>query len=80
LALPFFGIGMKTDLFQSCGHCYIFQICWHVEYSTYRWWLLLVNKISDRRGRKGGLGATVADLLLGILSLKFLTGNSSGDL
>ena len=21
LALPFFGIGMKTDLFQFCGHC-----------------------------------------------------------
>ena len=21
LALPFFGIGMTTDLFQSCGHC-----------------------------------------------------------
>ena len=21
LALSFFGIGMKTDLFQSCGHC-----------------------------------------------------------
>ena len=21
LALPFFGIGMKTDLFQSCGQC-----------------------------------------------------------
>ena len=21
LALPFFGIGMKTDLFQSSGHC-----------------------------------------------------------
>ena len=20
-ALPFFGVGMKTDLFQSCGHC-----------------------------------------------------------
>jgi len=20
LALPFFGIGMKTDLYQSCGH------------------------------------------------------------
>ena len=27
LALPFFGIGMKTDLFQSCGHCRVFQIC-----------------------------------------------------
>ena len=21
LAVPFFGIGMITDLFQSCGHC-----------------------------------------------------------
>ena len=27
LTLPFFGIGMKTDLFQSCGHCWVFQIC-----------------------------------------------------
>ena len=26
LVLPFFGIGMKTDLFQSCGHCWVFQI------------------------------------------------------
>ena len=30
-----FGIGMKTDLFQSCGHCWVFQICWHIEYSTF---------------------------------------------
>ena len=35
LALPFFGIGMKTDLFQSCGHCWVFQICWHTECSTF---------------------------------------------
>ena len=34
LALPFFGIRMKTDLFQSCGHCWLFQICWHIECST----------------------------------------------
>ena len=32
--LPFFGIGMKTDLFQSCGHCWVSQICWHIECST----------------------------------------------
>ena len=32
---PFFGIGMKTDLFQSCGHCWVFQICWHIEYITF---------------------------------------------
>ena len=34
LALPFFGIEMKTDLFQSCGHCWDFQICWYIECST----------------------------------------------
>ena len=34
LVLPFFGTGMKTDLFQSCGHYWVFQICWHVECNT----------------------------------------------
>ena len=29
------GVGMKTDLFQSCGHCWVFQICWPIEYSTF---------------------------------------------
>ena len=35
LALPFFGFGVKTDLFQSCGHCWVFQICWHTECSSF---------------------------------------------
>ena len=26
---------MKTALFQSCGHCWVFQICWHIECSTF---------------------------------------------
>ena len=26
---------MKTDLFQSCGHCWVFQICWHIECTTF---------------------------------------------
>ena len=26
---------MKTDLFQSFGHCWVFQICWHIECSTF---------------------------------------------
>ena len=26
---------MKTDLFQSCDHCWIFQICWHIECSIF---------------------------------------------
>ena len=35
LALPLFAIGMKTDLFQSYGHCWVFHICWHIECSTF---------------------------------------------
>ena len=35
LALPFFGNGMKTHLIQSCGHCWVFQICWHIQCSTF---------------------------------------------
>jgi len=27
---------MKTDLFQSCGHCWVFQICWHIECITFK--------------------------------------------
>ena len=26
---------MKTDLLQSCGHCWAFQICWHIKCSTF---------------------------------------------
>ena len=32
--VPFFGIVMNTDTFQSCGYCWFFQICWHIECST----------------------------------------------
>ena len=26
---------MKTDLLQACDHCWVFQICWHVECKTF---------------------------------------------
>ena len=34
----FFGIAFlwdsnENDLFQSCGHCWVFQTCWHIECS-----------------------------------------------
>ena len=35
LALPFLGLRMKTDFFQSCGHCWVFQIYWRIECSTF---------------------------------------------
>ena len=36
----FFGIAFlwdwnETDLFQSCGHCWVFQTWWHIECSTF---------------------------------------------
>ena len=36
----FFGIALlwnwnENQLFQSCGHCWVFQISWHTEYSTF---------------------------------------------
>ena len=31
----YFGTGMKTDLFQSYGHCWVFQICWYIECSIF---------------------------------------------
>ena len=34
LALLFFEIEIKIDLFQSCGHCWVFQICWNIEFSS----------------------------------------------
>ena len=34
LACLFFANGMETDLFQYCGHCWVFQICWHSEWSN----------------------------------------------
>ena len=34
-AIVFLSDWMKTDLFLSCGHCWIFQICWHTECSTF---------------------------------------------
>ena len=33
--IDFLGIGMKTYLFQSCGHCWVFQMGWHTECSTF---------------------------------------------
>ena len=29
------GLEWKLDPFESCGHCWVFQICWHIEYSTF---------------------------------------------
>ena len=33
--IAFFWDRNETDLFQSCGHCWIFQICWNIECITF---------------------------------------------
>ena len=33
--IAFLWIEMKTDLFQSYSHCWVFQISWHVECRTF---------------------------------------------
>ena len=33
--IALFGIGMKTDFFQSCGRCWVFQICWYIDCSIF---------------------------------------------
>ena len=34
LSLSFSRIGKKTDIFQSCGHCWDCHVCWYIECST----------------------------------------------
>ena len=34
IVLCFLGLRMRIDLFQSCGHCWVFQICWDIECHT----------------------------------------------
>ena len=33
--MPFLGTGVKTYLFLSYDHCWVFQICWHIECSVF---------------------------------------------
>ena len=57
LALPFFGIGMKTDLFQSSGHCWFYGYLKYFSDSpkirNYNTWLKLLAQ--STKGSKPGL-------------------------
>ena len=41
---------MKMFLFQSCGHCLLFQIFWHIEYST-------LTVVKNPPANSGGTGS-----------------------
>ena len=64
------GIGMKTALFQSCGHCWVFQTCWHIECSTFTASSLRIWNSST------GIPSPPLDLFLLMLTNAHLTSHS----
>ena len=63
----FFGIAflwdwMKTNLFQSCGHCWVFQICWHIECSTFTASCFRITKV--KFGQQMNLSIFIKPLLI----------------
>ena len=61
---------MKTDLFQSCGHSWVFQICWHIESST-----LTVSSFRIWNSSTGIPSSPLA-LFIGMLPKSHLTSHS----
>ena len=66
LVLSFLGTGMRTELFQSCGHCWVFQIWWHNEYKT-----LLVSSFRDLNCSTGIASDPLALLTAVLLNVHF---------
>ena len=48
LILPLLGIWMGIDIFQPWGHCWFFQICWHIACNTFTASSFRVLKSSTR--------------------------------
>ena len=61
---------MKTDLFQSCGHCHVFQIWRHNECSTFTAWSLRIWNSST------GIPSPPLALFLVMLPKSHLTSHS----
>ena len=70
LVLPFLGIWMKIDLFQSCGHCWVFQICWHNECK-----ILMSSSFRDLNS-PAGISSHPLALLTTVLSKAHVTSHS----
>ena len=61
---------MKTDLFQFCGHCWVFKICWHIECST------LTSSCFRIWNSSTGIPSPVLALFVVMLSKAHLTSHS----
>ena len=69
LVLPFLGIEM-IDLFPFCGHCRVFQICWHNEYIT-----LMASSFRDLNS-SAGISLHPLALLTAVLLKAHLTSHT----
>ena len=69
LVLPFLGIEM-IDLFPFCGHCRVFQICWHNEYNT-----LMASSFRDLNS-SAGISLHPLALLTAVLLKAHLTSHT----
>jgi len=65
------GLEWKRTFFQSCGHCWVFQICWHIECS--------ISTASSFRiwNRKTGIPSPPLALFIMMLPKAHLTSHSS---
>ena len=70
LVVPFLGIGMRVDLFQSCGLCWVFQICWHNECKT-----LMTSSFRDLNS-SAGISSHPLVILTAVLLKAHLTSHS----
>ena len=63
---------MKTDLFQSLGHCWGFQVCWHIEWSTFTASFFRIWNSSTGIPLQRGLKLAAMSVELSFISLYFL--------
>ena len=64
----------ENDLFQSCGHCWVFQICWHIEYNTFT-----ASSLRIRNSSTGILSPPLALFIVMLLKAHLTSHSSVGD-
>ena len=69
-AIAFLWDWNETDLFQACGLCWVFQMCWHIECSTFTASSFRIWNSST------GISSPSLDLFVVMLSKAHLTSHS----
>ena len=70
LVLSFMGTGTRIDIFQPCGHCWVFQVCWQNKCKT-----LMASSFRDLNS-SAGISLHPLALLIAVLPKIHLTSHS----